>query len=214
MLNWRCLWRLLSAGKDCGISTEKRGMVMIYQYRTHGTCSREIDLEIEDGIIRRVKFHGGCAGNLAGISKSWRDAAQKVIDTFPVIRCGIEIHFLPGSACARCGGGAEAGRRITALTGEGKRCIIRWKTPCACGSGWNLARSCTACAGGKTAMNTSGRATRYLARAGANSLPNRWKPGRGTLLAGRPAYQMPRHGFARRKRFFCVDESNDRLVFP
>ena len=42
---------------------------MIYQYRTHGTCSREIDLEIENGIIRRVKFHGGCAGNLAGISK-------------------------------------------------------------------------------------------------------------------------------------------------
>ena len=31
-------------------------------------------------------------------------------------------------------------------------------------------------------------------------------------LGGQP-YQMPRHGFARRKRFFCVDESNDRLVF-
>ena len=96
MLNWRCLWRLLSAGKDFAISTEKRGMVMIYQYRTHGTCSREIDLEIEDGIIRRVKFHGGCAGNLAGISKIVEGMpAQKVIDTFSGIRCGMKSTSCP-----------------------------------------------------------------------------------------------------------------------
>ena len=66
---------------------------MIYQYRTHGTCSREIDLEIENGIIRRVKFHGGCAGNLAGISKIVEGMpAQKVIDTFSGIRCDQLAH--------------------------------------------------------------------------------------------------------------------------
>lgn len=69
---------------------------MIYQYRTHGTCSREIDLEIEDGIIRRVKFHGGCAGNLAGISKIVEGMpAQKVIDTFSGIRCGMKSTSCP-----------------------------------------------------------------------------------------------------------------------
>ena len=38
-------------------------------YRTKGTCSRQIDLTIEEGIITDVKFYGGCNGNLQGISR-------------------------------------------------------------------------------------------------------------------------------------------------
>ncbi len=38
-------------------------------YQTRGTCSRQIDLTIEDGIIKNVAFHGGCNGNLQGISR-------------------------------------------------------------------------------------------------------------------------------------------------
>lgn len=34
-----------------------------------GTCSRQIDVEVEDGIIRKVQFTGGCDGNTKGISK-------------------------------------------------------------------------------------------------------------------------------------------------
>lgn len=69
---------------------------MIYQYRTRGTCSRKIDLEMEDGIIRHVEFHGGCAGNLAGISKIVEGMpAQKVIDTFSGIRCGMKSTSCP-----------------------------------------------------------------------------------------------------------------------
>lgn len=71
-------------------------MDMTYQYRTHGTCSREIEVELEDGIIRRVKFYGGCAGNLAGISKIVEGMpAQKVIDTFSGIRCGLKPTSCP-----------------------------------------------------------------------------------------------------------------------
>lgn len=69
---------------------------MTYRYRTCGTCSREIEVELEDGIIRHVKFHGGCAGNLAGISKIVEGmSAQKVIDTFSGIRCGLKPTSCP-----------------------------------------------------------------------------------------------------------------------
>ena len=40
---------------------------MQYHYTTHGTCSREILFEIEDGILKNVQFIGGCNGNLKGI---------------------------------------------------------------------------------------------------------------------------------------------------
>ncbi len=42
---------------------------MIYQYQTQGTCSKLIQLEVEDGIVKNVQFLGGCNGNLQGISK-------------------------------------------------------------------------------------------------------------------------------------------------
>ena len=36
-------------------------------YKTKGTCSREILFDIKDGVIQKVQFIGGCAGNLLGI---------------------------------------------------------------------------------------------------------------------------------------------------
>mgnify|MGYP003293815484 CR=1 FL=1 len=42
---------------------------MVYQYQTQGTCSKLIQLEVEEGIIKKVQFIGGCNGNLQGISK-------------------------------------------------------------------------------------------------------------------------------------------------
>ena len=42
---------------------------MTYTYKTKGTCSRQIDLEIEGDIIKKVKFVNGCNGNSQGISR-------------------------------------------------------------------------------------------------------------------------------------------------
>jgi len=39
----------------------------MYTYKTHGTCSKEITFDVEDGKVRNVKFLGGCNGNLQGI---------------------------------------------------------------------------------------------------------------------------------------------------
>lgn len=42
---------------------------MKYTYIPRGVCSRMIELEIEDDVIKGCRFIGGCNGNLQGISK-------------------------------------------------------------------------------------------------------------------------------------------------
>ncbi|MBQ8213462.1 MAG: TIGR03905 family TSCPD domain-containing protein [Clostridia bacterium] len=39
-----------------------------FTYRTKGVCSRAIEIEIEDGIINRVEYIGGCHGNTQGVA--------------------------------------------------------------------------------------------------------------------------------------------------
>ena len=36
-------------------------------YTTRGVCARQINYEVEDGIIKHVDFVGGCNGNLKAI---------------------------------------------------------------------------------------------------------------------------------------------------
>ena len=40
----------------------------MYTYKTHGTCSRQINFDVVDGKLTNVSFVGGCNGNLQGIS--------------------------------------------------------------------------------------------------------------------------------------------------
>ncbi len=40
---------------------------MTFTYQTKGTCSREINITVENGILQEVSFVGGCNGNLKGI---------------------------------------------------------------------------------------------------------------------------------------------------
>lgn len=37
-------------------------------YPCQGTCSRQVEIELEEGIIRSVAFTGGCHGNTQGIA--------------------------------------------------------------------------------------------------------------------------------------------------
>ena len=37
-------------------------------YYTEGVCSTEIHFEVESGILKEVKFVGGCDGNLKAVS--------------------------------------------------------------------------------------------------------------------------------------------------
>ncbi len=40
---------------------------MVYSYKTKGTCSVQIDVELDGDIVKDVKFYGGCHGNLQAI---------------------------------------------------------------------------------------------------------------------------------------------------
>ena len=42
---------------------------MSYLYRTKGTCSTFIEVELDGDIVKDVKFTGGCHGNLQAIPK-------------------------------------------------------------------------------------------------------------------------------------------------
>ena len=39
---------------------------MKFQYQTQGTCCKLMNLEIENNIIKKIDFIGGCDGNLKG----------------------------------------------------------------------------------------------------------------------------------------------------
>jgi len=41
----------------------------MFTYKTHGTCSTQIDLEIRDGVITYCHFTRGCAGNTEGLAR-------------------------------------------------------------------------------------------------------------------------------------------------
>ncbi len=43
-------------------------MVRHITHECVGTCSRQIDVDVEDGVIRRVEFTGGCMGNTMGVA--------------------------------------------------------------------------------------------------------------------------------------------------
>lgn len=42
---------------------------MKYTYKTKGTCSSQIQFDIDGNVITNVQFTGGCNGNLKAISK-------------------------------------------------------------------------------------------------------------------------------------------------
>ena len=67
-----------------------------YTYYPQGVCSRQMDIEVEDGIIKDLQVTGGCHGNLQGISMLVRDMPiDEVIAKLQGIRCGYKNTSCP-----------------------------------------------------------------------------------------------------------------------
>ncbi len=66
-------------------------------YRTRGTCSTMIHIDIDkDHIIRSVSFDGGCNGNLKGISTLVTGMkAEEVADKLRGNTCGFKSTSCP-----------------------------------------------------------------------------------------------------------------------
>ena len=65
-------------------------------YKTKGTCSTSIEVELKDGVIDSVKFTGGCNGNLQGISALVKGMKpEEAISRLKGIRCGFKPTSCP-----------------------------------------------------------------------------------------------------------------------
>lgn len=75
---------------------------MTYTYSTTGTCSKKIEIEVDENeIITDVKFFGGCHGNLQGISKLVIGMRiDEVISKLSGIRCGFKSTSCPDQLAA------------------------------------------------------------------------------------------------------------------
>lgn len=61
---------------------------MEIKYQPHGVCSRQIVIDVEDGIVNSVKFVGGCSGNTQGVAALAKGMkVDDVIDRLKGIRC-------------------------------------------------------------------------------------------------------------------------------
>ena len=62
---------------------------MTINYQPKGTCSRQMTIEVEDGVVKSLQVTGGCHGNLQGISKLVEGMkVEDVIERLSGIRCG------------------------------------------------------------------------------------------------------------------------------
>ena len=69
---------------------------MTHSYKTRGTCSRQIDFELENGIVKNVSFFGGCNGNLKGIGALVEGRpAEEVIELLKGMKCGFKPTSCP-----------------------------------------------------------------------------------------------------------------------
>ena len=65
-------------------------------YYTNGVCSKEIYIELERDIIKKVEFKAGCPGNLMGISQLVKGKkVQEAIKSLKGIKCGTKNTSCP-----------------------------------------------------------------------------------------------------------------------
>ena len=66
------------------------------EYKTSGTCSRMVNVEIEDGVIKSCEFIGGCAGNTKGVAALVVGMnATEAIEKLKGIKCGFKPTSCP-----------------------------------------------------------------------------------------------------------------------
>ena len=58
-------------------------------YQTHGTCSRQIEIDVENGVIVNAAFIGGCSGNTQGVCALVKGmTVEEAIKRLRGINCG------------------------------------------------------------------------------------------------------------------------------
>ena len=65
-------------------------------YMTTGTCARAINYEVENGVVTKCEFVGGCTGNTQGVAALVEGmSASEAIRRLSGIRCGFKSTSCP-----------------------------------------------------------------------------------------------------------------------
>ena len=65
-------------------------------YIPKGVCSRQINIEVEDGVVQDVQYIGGCNGNLKVIGSLVKGMkVEDVIERLENIHCGMKNTSCP-----------------------------------------------------------------------------------------------------------------------
>ena len=71
-------------------------MKKVIEYKTKGTCSRMVKIELDDGVITDCSFMGGCSGNTQGVSALVIGMkAEDAIKKLRGIKCGFKDTSCP-----------------------------------------------------------------------------------------------------------------------
>ena len=71
-------------------------MKQTINYKTQGVCSRQINLVVEDGVIKEAEFVGGCHGNTQGVAALVIGMeAKEAIRRLRGIKCGFKPTSCP-----------------------------------------------------------------------------------------------------------------------
>jgi len=74
---------------------------MKINYKPKGVCSKLMEIEVEDGIVRDLKITGGCQGNLTAITKLVEGMpVEAVIARLEGISCGFKKTSCPDQLAA------------------------------------------------------------------------------------------------------------------
>ena len=66
------------------------------EYKTKGTCSRAVIVDIEDGVITDCRFVGGCSGNTQGVAALVKGMkVDEAVSKIKGIKCGMKSTSCP-----------------------------------------------------------------------------------------------------------------------
>ena len=65
-------------------------------YTPSGVCSKAINFELENGIVKNVRFTGGCSGNTQGVAALIQGMpAEEAIRRLKGLKCGFKPTSCP-----------------------------------------------------------------------------------------------------------------------
>ncbi len=66
------------------------------EYKTKGTCSRAVIVDVEDGVITDCQFVGGCSGNTQGVASLVKGMkVEDAVSKIKGIKCGMKSTSCP-----------------------------------------------------------------------------------------------------------------------